>query len=167
MAHMVPIYAAIAASQKKKRDEEEETLMAEFMKQDKSGDWEYKIIRGTLGAFRSEGRMHQALEAESHAAWELAMKLDDERLVLRRPRSASQLDSTLAPDVRPYRTDYGGKTVVLIVAMLLLLLGAAVFGFTALTGGDVFPGGYSVIMIGVLGILIVLGLVVVVLKLRR
>ena len=163
MAYWVPIHAAI--EQKKK--EEEEELMAEFMNQNQSGDWEYKIIRGTLGAFRSESRMLRALEAESQASWELAMKLDDERLVLRRPRSASRHDSVLGPDVRPYRTDYGGKTVLLVVAMLLLILGALAFGFTAYTGAGGFGGGYSVIMIGVVGILIVLGLVVVVMKLRR
>ena len=168
MAHMVPIYAAIAAAQQKKKEEEEEFLMAEFMKQDKSGDWEYKIIRGTLGAFRSEERMHRALEAEAHASWELAMKLDDERMVLRRPRSASRHDSTLGSDVRPYRTDYGGKTVLLVVAMILLLLGVAFFAFTLFYGAGGETGGYSIIMMGVImGILVVLGLVVVVMKLRR
>ena len=166
MAYWVPIHAAIAAQEKKKQEEEEE-LMAEFMNQDQTGDWEYKIIRGTLGAFRNEGRMHRALEEEANASWELAMKLDDERLVLRRHRSASKYDSTLDPDVRPYRTDYGGKTVVLIVALLLLLLGGLFFGFTAFSGSGGLTGGNSIIMMGVVGILIVLGLVVVALKLRR
>ena len=124
MAYIAPIIAAV---NKKKQDEEEESLMAEFMKNDKSGEWEYKIIRGTLGEFRSEARMQRALEAESRASWELAMKLDDERLVLRRPRSARGQDANLDPGVRPYRTDYGGKTILLIVGMLLLILGVIAF----------------------------------------
>lgn len=166
MAYWVPIHAAIAAAEQKKKEEEEE-LMTEFMNQDKSGDWEYKIIRGALGSFRSESRMQRALEKETQASWELAMKLDDERLVLRRPRSASNHDSFLGPDAKPYRTDYGGKTVVLIVGLLLLLLGGAVFAYTALAGGAGNDGSYSIIMIGTVGILILLGLVVVAMKLRR
>jgi amino acid transporter len=167
MAYMAPIYAAIAAAEKKKQEEEEEALMTEFMRQDKSGDWEYKIIRGTLGAFRNEGRMQRALEAESHASWELAMKLDDERLVLRRPKSASKHDMTLGPDARPYRTDYGAKTVLIIVGVLLLLLGVSFFAYTLFSGTAGATGGYSIIMMGVIGILVVLGLLVVVMKFRR
>ena len=167
MAHMVPIYAAIAASQQKKKQEEEESLMAEFMNEDKSGNWEYKIIRGTLGAFRSEERMYRALASESQASWELAMKLDDERLVLRRPRRASMQDTNLEPGVRPYRTDYGGKTIKLVIALLLLVLGVAAFAFSLFASGDVFPGGSSVIMMGIVGLMLVLGLFVVFMKLRR
>jgi hypothetical protein len=170
MAYMGGIYAAIAAAAQKKREEEEEELMAEFMRQDQSGDWEYKIVRGTLGAFRSEERMRRVLEKEASASWELAMKMDDERLVLRRPRAASQRDSTLGPDIRPYRTDYGGKTVLLIVAALLLILGAVVFTFTLINGPGGITGGDGVIMMGIMGlmgILVVLGLVVVFLKLRH
>ena len=65
------------------------------------------------------------------------------------------------------KTDYGGKTIVLIVGMLLLLLGGLFFGFTAFTGGVDFSGGNSIIMLGIIGIMIVLGLFVVVMKLRR
>ncbi len=168
MGHMVPIYAAVAsAAHKKRQEKEEESLMAEFMKEDKSGDWEYKIIRGTLGAFRSEARMHRALEVEAQASWELAMKLDDERLLLRRPRSASRRDSTLDPGVRPYRTDYGGKTIPLIVATLVLILGILVFVFNYFTSGEGLFFGESFIMTGILGIMVVMGIVVVAMKLRR
>jgi hypothetical protein len=167
MAYMGGIYAAIAASAQKKREEEEEELMAEFMRQDQSGDWEYKIVRGTLGAFRNEERMRRVLEKEASASWELAMKMDDERLVLRRPRAASKQDSMRGSDIRPYRTDYGGKTVLLIVAALLLLLGVAGFAFALFNGSGGPTVGYGIIMMGIMGILVVLGLVVVVLKLRR
>ncbi len=166
MAYIAPI---IAAANKKKQDEEEESLMAEFMKNDKSGEWEYKIIRGTLGEFRSEARMQRALEAESRASWELAMKLDDERLVLRRHRSARSQDANLDPGVRPYRTDYGGKTILLIVGMLLLILG--VIAFALFSGGSgligLGVGEYSIIMIGILVIMVVIGIVVVAMKFRR
>jgi hypothetical protein len=170
MAYIAPII--IAAAEQKKQQEEEESLMAEFIKQDPSGDWEYKIIRGTLGSFGSEARMRRALEAESNASWELAMKLDDERMLLRRPRSASRFDETLGPDARPYRTDYGGKTILIVVAVLLLILGVASFGWIAFAGGEGLTSGfaaegYPVIMFGIMGILVLLGLLVVGLKLRR
>lgn len=167
MAYMGGVYAAIAAAEQKKQQEEEEALMAEFMKQDKAGDWEYKIVRGTLGAFRSEARMQRVLAAEAIASWEFAMKLDDERMVLRRPKSASRHDATLGADARPYRTDYGGTTVALIAGLLLLVLGGVFFAFAALKGSGGVIEGYGVIMIGITAILVVLGLFVVVMKLRR
>ncbi|MDF1512625.1 MAG: hypothetical protein P1S60_02325 [Anaerolineae bacterium] len=136
MAYIAPIAAVVAAAQKKKQEEEEEALMANFMNEDKSGNWEYKIIRGIVGAFRSETRMRRALENESQAGWELAMKLDDERMILRRPRSASRHDGTLASGASPYRTDYGGNSFKLVVAFLVLLLGAAVFIFLAFAGRE-------------------------------
>ena len=169
MAHMVPIYGAvIAAAHKKRQEEEEETLMAEFMKDDKSGDWEYKIIRGLPGAFRSETRMSKALEEEAEASWELAMKLDDERMILRRPRKASSMDATLGTGAQPYRTDYGRSTVLVVVAALLLILGVAAFLFTFLLNDSMgATEGYSFIMYAVLGIIVLLGLGIVALKLRR
>lgn len=171
MAYMAPIIAAASAAQKKRQDEEEESLMAEFLKEDKSGNWEYKIIRGMIGAFRSEARMQRVLEVEAQASWELAMKLDDDRMVLRRPRSARGQDVNLDPGVRPYRTNYGGKTIPIILGMLMLILSVAVFAYTFFAGGNGFTGigagEYSIIMIGTLAILTVMGIVVVAMKLRR
>jgi len=141
--------------------------MVEFMKQDNSGDWEYKIIRGILGAFRSEERMRRALENEAQASWELAMKFDDERMLLRRPRSASRQDATLDPGISPYRTDYGGKSVFLVVGLLTFIAGVVAFALTYFAAGEKLFGDSNIIMIGVLAIMIILGLVVVSLKLRR
>jgi hypothetical protein len=167
MGYMAPIYGAIAAAEQKKREQEEEELMAEFIQQDKNGAWEYKIIRGTLGAFRGESRMRRALDKEAQASWELAMKLDDERMLLRRPRSASRHDATLEPGVLPYRTDYGGKTVPIVVSVFLLLLGVLAFAFISFSKGNLFVGDPSILMIIVFGFLFLLGMIVVAVKLRR
>ena len=167
MAYIAPVIAATAAAKKRKQEEEEEALMANLMNEDQSGNWEYKIIRGVLGTFHSESRMRQALEKESPAGWELAMKLDDERLVLRRPRSASRQDEMLPAGAKPYRTDYGGNTIPLVIGFLLLLLGVAVFIVMAYTGSDLATLGYPVIMIGTLVILVLVAFFMVIMKIRR
>ena len=151
MAWIAPI--AVAAAQK----EEEERTIREL--QHRYGRaWEFKVLRGTLFAFGNPDRLQEALTEESAAGWELAQRLDDNRLILRRPVAARENDVLLGDNYNPYREHYGSGHVWLItVAIGLVLLGGV-----ALLLFQVKSSALTLIILGVIVVLalIMLGAVV-------
>jgi hypothetical protein len=81
--------------------EEEDRLLAALIQQDSAGKYEFKILHGW---FRKPERMQAVLDEEVRSQWELALKLDDQRLVLRRPRDARSRDQFRGSELDPYRT---------------------------------------------------------------
>ena len=124
MAEMIPIMSASA-------DQgcgEEDRLLAALTQQDTAQRYEFKILHGGPNAFRGQERLQQVLEQESHAQWELAMKLDDARLALRRPRDARSRDALRSGEIDPYRTQIGSPRATAAGAVMLGVLAATVLG---------------------------------------
>jgi len=115
--------AAAAAAAKRKRDqEEEEEVEVTPLNSDPSGAVEYKIIRSATAAFKNPAKFRAALEEEARAGWELAEKLDDARVRLRRSIAWRQKDGELSQD--PYRIKMGLSQVARV---LWIVVGALVF----------------------------------------
>lgn len=89
-------------------------------------DWEFKIVRSSLGAFRNPDTMRQVVEREAQAGWQLLEKFDDNRLRFKRPASARDSDDLLPKDRDPYLTRYGPSEAAvafgIVVGILLLVL---------------------------------------------
>lgn len=121
MGWMVPIVTATG------QQHEEEQVLAALIKQDQEDRYEFKVLHGGFATFRDKERLQQILDEEARAQWELAMKLDDARIVLRRPRTARSRDVLLGEGIDPYRTQLRGssaaRNVVLTMVALLLALG--------------------------------------------
>lgn len=116
--------AAAAAEQQRRREEEE---MTTYTPQDLSGEWEFKILRSTTGAFKNPQRLKDTLEVERQAGWDLVEKFDNSRIRLKRPASARNEDAMRLID--PYRT-YVGPTEGQFAVIIL----GSVFGALAVIG---------------------------------
>ncbi len=118
--------AAAAAEAERRRAEEEE--MTPYSDRDLADGWEFKILRSNTRGFRDPGKLRAVLDEEGRAGWTLVEKFDDNRIRLKRPASARQLDGKL--DFDAYRTTIGigeGAQAAIIVGvvvgiMLLILL---------------------------------------------
>ncbi len=132
MAWIAPI--AVAAREK---EEEEERAMVEWLagQEDADGPYEYKVLRSSFGAFANRAKRQAALDEEARAGWELTAKLDDDRLILRRPVSMRGADSVLPPEIDPYRVQVGANLPVIVGLLIAVLLGMVVFGVAAVGGG--------------------------------
>jgi hypothetical protein len=153
MGWMIPMM--VAASHKA----EEEKLLAALVQQDTDHEFEYKILHGHLGAFRKPERLQSALEQESRAQWELAVTLDDQRIVLRRPHTARSRDVLLGTEANPYRTQIGGAISGRALAVLIgvVLLGAAIALLLGRRSAGMANGGFiapSVLGVGVVTLLV-------------
>jgi hypothetical protein len=84
-----------------------------LMNSDPSGEFEYKIIRSAMGAFKDPSKFRAALDEEARAGWELLEKLDNSRARLRRSTDCRNGDAGLGQD--PYRTQVGITEDVLAV----------------------------------------------------
>ena len=160
--------AAAAAKRRRMMFAEEEEDMARYTHDDLSNNWEFKIVRSGSGAFRKPEVVKRLLEEEARAGWVMLEKFDNSRIRFKRPRSARNRDALLPPDVDPYRTRYGAPSAqyAVLVTMLLGLvaLGLGVVAF--LMAGDIAaPVGWTVMSV-IPVIIILLGIVVVVVKLR-
>lgn len=127
MGWMVPI---IVASAQKQQDEK---LLAELIGKDKEDQYEFKILRGHLRTFRKPERLQAILEEERRSQWEMVIKLDEERIVLRRPRRSHAYDAMSGSETDPYRTQIGSSLVspILFVVLGLLLAGGLAFFLVA------------------------------------
>jgi Flp pilus assembly protein TadB len=148
MAWIAPIAAAA-----REKEEEEERAMVEWLEGQEGGggSYEYKVLRSSFGAFANRAKRQAALDEEARTGWELAAKLDNDRLILRRPVSMRGADSVLSPDVDPYRTQIGANLPVIVGLLIAVLLGLAAFGVAA-AGGS---GGIWLV-IAVLGAVVLL-----------
>jgi hypothetical protein len=110
--------AAVAAQAERSRREEEDMspgLVA-------NPDWEFKILRSHTAMFRREERLRSVLAQESRAGWDLAEKMDDHRLRLRRHVRHRSQDAAL--DFDAYRTWVGISTGRIVALVLLAAFGA-------------------------------------------
>ncbi|MCP4539080.1 MAG: hypothetical protein GY832_18245 [Chloroflexi bacterium] len=127
--------AAAAERHRQMLSKEEEGDMTQYTHDDLKSNWEFKIVRSDTAAFRKPEILSQLIEEESRAAWVMLEKFDDSRVRFKRPRTARARDAFLPDDVDPYRTRYGGygaqRAVILglVLGVMFLLLGAAVFGY--------------------------------------
>lgn len=90
------------------------------------GDWEFKIMRSVMGAFKDPRVLQNIVQQESLGGWELLEKFDDERIRFRRPISARNNDATLPRGYDPYRTQVGiseGGLVLWIIMGIALVVG--------------------------------------------
>jgi hypothetical protein len=123
--------AAVAHAIELRKEEEE---MTRYGPNDLSQDWEFKILRSTLGAFKHPERLRLALEEEARAGWTLVEKFDNSRVRLKRHASERARDA--GREVDPYRTFFGpsdGKIArvilagvavfIVVVAILAVVLG--------------------------------------------
>ena len=122
------MFAFIPVMAETDQKDEEDHLLAALIQQDREGKYEYKILHGGIGAFRKPERMREILEEEARSQWELALKLDDQRLVLRRPQDARSRDAYRDAGVNPYRTELSSVRSTAIIAAVL---GVAMAGVLA------------------------------------
>jgi hypothetical protein len=162
---------AAAAAQKKRQQQwfTEEENMTQYTREDLKDDWEFKIVRSESGAFRKPEVLEKLVEEEAHAGWMMLEKFDNSRVRFKRPRTARARDGFLPEGVDPYRTRYDVSSAryVLMIGVLigLLLLGLGMFAYL-LAGSDGPPIDWTVISTLPL-ILILLGFVLIVWKMRR
>ena len=136
MGWMVPIMFASAQKQ------QHEKLLAELIGKDKEDKYEFKILRGYLGSFRKPERLQAILEEERRSQWEMVIKLNNESVILRRPRRAQAYDTVSGSETDPYRTQIGSSLVApkLFVALGLLTMGLLV-AFLATSNPEIAVDG--------------------------
>ena len=91
-------------------------------------DWEFKIIRSPWWQFANPEARDAMLEREAQAQWELVEIFDAQRIRLRRPVSARELDGKLPDDYDPYgiidevpKFGVGSQLVVGVLACLAVV----------------------------------------------
>ena len=147
--------------------------MTKYSVEELEGDWEFKIVRSTSGAFRRPEIFQSLLEEESLAGWELVEKLDDRRVRFKRRKDARRRDATLPPGIDPYRSQYGRDTATAAVVagvVMALVLGLGVVFFAMFSpGGSIGDSGgtFPSIIIGVGVLAILVGMLVVIAARRR
>lgn len=162
---------AAAAAQKKRREmlQIEEERMTTYTQDDLKNDWEFKIVRSESGAFRKPEVLEQMVDQEAQAGWVMLEKFDNNRVRFKRPRTARARNGFLPEGVDPYRTRYGAPSaqyaVLVSVLIGLVVLGLGVFVYL-LADSTEAPIAWTTAM-GIPLITILLGLVLVVRKLRR
>ena len=138
--------AAGAAAAMARRKREEEESMTGYSHADLAGDWEFKILRSSTGAFRHPERFREAVEQEASAGWVLIEKFDNQRLRFKRPVSARSGDATLADSggggLDPYRTTYGmseTRLALTIMISIITTIGVAILIIVLSTQGHRTP----------------------------
>jgi hypothetical protein len=133
--------AAHAAAEKRKREQEEEELMTGYNPSDLSEQWEFKIVRSNISAFKKPEVFQQLVQQESLAGWELLEKLDDGRVRFKRPVSARRRDGMLPHGLDPYRTQHGpseGTIAFWVIAAVLLGVGTVIAIGVLVESGTLF-----------------------------
>jgi hypothetical protein len=109
--------AAAAAEAERRRHEEEE--MTHYTAAELQ-EWEFKIVRSNLAAFRKPEVLRQVCAEEARAGWSLLEKFDNQRLRFKRPISARAGDAGLEFD--PYRTEFGASAGVIVAVVVGCIL---------------------------------------------
>jgi hypothetical protein len=122
---------AAAAAVARRRMLTEEEGMTTYSADDLDGDWEFKIVRGNMNAFRKSSTLNRLLQEEAQAGWTMVEKFDDQRIRFKRPRQARLNDATLPPGVDPYRVNYGMSPLAFTFLIVAVVLGL-IWGIEAL-----------------------------------
>jgi hypothetical protein len=147
--------------------EEESRLLAALVQQDTAARFEFKILRGGPVAFRGRERLQRVLEEESRAQWELVTKLDDSRIVLRRPRDARARDMLRGDPIDPYRTELRATRSAGLIVVALAVSTALVLGLMLQRGPDVEIAAWPMVAVLLVLLLITLIAMVLVVATRR
>jgi hypothetical protein len=83
-------------------------------------DLEYKTLQAQTPLFADSKKMHEVLELEAKAGWQLLWKEDNYKLKLQREVSNRENDKSL--DFDAYRSTVGVSSVVTYVGTALLTL---------------------------------------------
>jgi hypothetical protein len=114
-----------------RRDRErmaEEERMSIYTPSDLGGDWEFKIVRSTTGAFSREDTLNKLIAEEAQAGWTMVEKFDDARVRFKRPVRARANDAYLPPGTDPYRSYYGlNPAATSLILVAAVVLGAVIF----------------------------------------
>lgn len=114
----------------------EEERMTKYTREEIEQDWEFKIVRASLGDFGKPAALQKLLQEESIAGWTMVEKFDDNRVRFKRPRSAREQDAFLPQGVNPYRTQYGRPAVLYAGVFIgIVLLIVFVLAFVVLSAG--------------------------------
>jgi hypothetical protein len=116
---------AAAAQAEMQRQEEEE--MTPYNAKDLDEGWEFKILRSNFSSFRNPEKLRAILEEEKRGGWTLVEKFDDQRIRLKRPASAKQIQGELADGYDPYRTTVGMGQNGVAVAMIAVFATVVLF----------------------------------------
>jgi hypothetical protein len=155
MAWIVPV---ITAAQ---QEDEDTKLLAALATKDTEDRYEFKILHGPARIFGNGTRLQAVLEEERQAQWELVMKLDDQRLVLRRPRRTwaySPPEGTRqAGAIDPYRTQIGASSRASYAAVMvgLLVTGIATMAWIGVGRPDLLDSGIWTMLTTILMMLVV------------
>jgi hypothetical protein len=139
---MVPVMFAAAQKQ------QDQKLLAELIGKDKEDKYEFKILRGYLGAFRKAERLQAILEEE------------------RRSRRAQAYDAMSGSEIDPYRTQIGSSLSrsVLFVSLGLLVAGGLAFFLLAGANNPEIAAGSTrwptVVVAIVVGLVLMLALAI-------
>ncbi len=134
-------YMAIHAAHAQARQvEQEEEEMTTYSQDDLDNDWEFKIIRSISRTFQDPEVLKQVLEDEARAGWQLVEKFDDQRVRLKRPKSARERDELLPRGVDPYRTQYGWSEGKLVVVVLAAVFACVILGVILVAGLSFLSG---------------------------
>lgn len=157
MGWMAPMMAAAA------QDKEQAKLLAALIAQDTENRYEFKLMSG---AFRDSARLQAVLDEEARAQWQLVLKLDNQRILLQRPRDARARDVLLGEGVDPYRTTLGAskRSIIVVVIGLLFALGMTV---AVALGVFASAGNESVSFGPVFATLILIAIIMIAAILRR
>ena len=165
MAYMGGVTAATtaaAAARQQKLLAEEEQDMTPYTQTDLDSDWEFKIVRSDYGAFRKPEALDALLEEQAQAGWVMLEKFDNNRIRLKRPRSARARDAFLPEGVDAYSTCYGtGSTLSTMIAILIGLFTLSMFGFVVLASKFPMLASNAWAIVAVIILLLVVGVVAV------
>jgi len=125
-----PTTAALAAVEAAQRAmQKEEEIGDEAL----SGDWEFKIVRASMGKFRKREEFENLLTEEAEFGWVLLEKLDDSRVRFKRHIKERSRDRMAGSERDPYRSIYGWaayrRGVRIVLGVTLLLISLMVIGF--------------------------------------
>jgi len=165
------VVAAAAAAKRRRMLLAEEEDMASYTQDDLRNDWEFKIVRSGTAAFRKPEVLNRLLEEEAQAGWVMLEKLDDSRIRFKRPHRARAKDAYLPDGVDPYRTQYGTHTtrqavLVVVAGLVALALGGLGLSLTDRLGALSRLAANAPVMLILPLILIILGFLLLVKKLR-
>ena len=120
---MVPIEPLVAhqhaaAEREKVRRREEEELMTGYRPEDLSGNWQFKIVKGT---FKTQKQLDLVLQEQAEFGWTMVEIFDQNRIRFKRPAAEAAQDEFR--DGNPYATvskasGPGCTTMVLLLGIV-------------------------------------------------
>jgi hypothetical protein len=160
--HGAVVAAHAARKKREQQDRIEEEEMTNYTTEDLEKNWEFKIVRSEMGAFRKPEVFHRLLQEESISGWELVEKLDDRRVRFKRRKEDRRKDAGLPQGIDPYRSQFGGGAsrslmAVLVGLAVMIALGAGLLVVLGgISGGGDTGGSIAWVLVANVGIVIVI-----------